>query len=273
MNFADREINEFGWMIYPSDKPLRAQLYPENLLKKTMTHPARQMMHATIDIIEEYTKPGDTILDPFGGIGTVLIAATMGRNVVLMEIEPYYQDIIQECIDYLKAQELPTYDNLPGDMVLVRGDNQVLLPFPCDHMILSPPYGNDLAAGTTLSFEGREEEFAEYTARARQYAASPQNIGKQPEFIYRQVMKKVYAKMAQGLKPGGTITVTHRDRIKDGQRVLYVDSIVKALMDAGLRFEALRKWEVPRTIQANVNLNKGSGVVLDEDIITMRKPL
>lgn len=274
MSFADRTHNEFGWIEYPPDKRLRARLYSDQLLAKIMTHPAKQMMYATVDVIEEYTKVGETILDPFGGIGTALVGASMGRNVVLIEIETYYQEIIQDCINELLFQAQNPFNVEPlGTMSLIRGDNQVVLPIPCDHIITSPPYGDDLFKGTTLSFEGREEEFAEYTARAQQYAASPQNIGRQPEFVYRQVMKKVYAKMAAGLKPGGTITVTHRDRIKDGQRVLYVDSIVKALMDAGLRFEALRKWEVPNTIQANVNLKKGANVVQDEDILTMRKPL
>lgn len=292
--FKDRETNDNGWIIYGRDKELRSALYSPELVERIMTHPAKQMMHATYDIIEEYTKVGDTILDPFGGVGTTLCAATLARNVVLIEIEDYYQSIIQDCILYLhsswtdlSAFEGKDWNDVPnsefrkvyrlGEMTLIRGDNQVCLPFPCDHIITSPPYGDDLfkgaATGNKLATAGQEQQRALNAAEMQQYATANQNIGRQPEFIYKQIMKKVYAKMVAGLRPGGTITITHRDRIKDGQRILYVDSIIRSLLDCGMNFEALRKWEVPRTIQANVNLNRGTDVVLDEDIITMRKPV
>src|ERR1035437_3432889 len=97
----DRERNEQGWLLYPRDKTLRASLYEGELLDRIMTHPAKQMMYATQDIVEFVSEPGETILDPFGGVGTALIAATMGRNVVLVEIEDYYFAIIQESIKAL----------------------------------------------------------------------------------------------------------------------------------------------------------------------------
>jgi DNA modification methylase len=47
--------------------------------------------------IENFTAPGDTVLDPFGGTGTTLIACEeLDRKCRMMEIDPTYCDIIIE---------------------------------------------------------------------------------------------------------------------------------------------------------------------------------
>ena len=45
------------------------------------------------------TKPGDTVLDPFGGAGTTgLVADRLNRNAVLIELNPEYRALAQERI-------------------------------------------------------------------------------------------------------------------------------------------------------------------------------
>jgi len=47
--------------------------------------------------IKAGTKPGDTVLDPFGGAGTTgLVADRLGRNATLIEINPEYRDMAAE---------------------------------------------------------------------------------------------------------------------------------------------------------------------------------
>lgn len=53
-------------------------------------------------VLKVYTDPGDTVLDPFAGGGTVgVVAARMGRRFILVEKEPAYVDTIR---DQLAAQ-------------------------------------------------------------------------------------------------------------------------------------------------------------------------
>lgn len=274
--FAEgRERNDKGWLQYPRDAQLRRAMFSEELTDLIMTHPAKQQAHLHKDICEYVSKPGDTILDPFGGVGTSLLSATLGRNVVLIEIENYYAGIVRRCIDELSDRPAV------GRMLLIQGDNRLAMPIPCDHIITSPPYGNDLYSGAEsegvetstrkLSTGGDRALAAKNQAEMSQYAQSTQNIGKFPPFVYKQVMQKVYKLMVDSLRPGGTLTITHRDRISGGERVLYIDSIIGTLRKLGMRVEMLDKWEPPKTLQANVNLSLGSEVVLDEDIIIMRK--
>lgn len=58
-------------------------------------HPTQKPVKVMAEVIGYMSKPGDTILDPFGGSGTTLIAATQeGRVAWLCEIDPTYCDVI-----------------------------------------------------------------------------------------------------------------------------------------------------------------------------------
>lgn len=265
-----RSRDEHGWMEYPRDKPLRAAMYPEDILEQIMTHPAKQQAYLHMDIVNYVSKPGETILDPFGGVGTSLVSAAMGRNVVLVEIEEYYANIIQQCIDYLNwckdNGRSPLEGYSIGSMLLINADNRVALPIPCDHVITSPPYGNDLYKASETA--GLTDTIG---SQGMQYTAATQNIGKLPKFVYQQVMKQVYEKIVRSVRVGGTITITHRDRIEAGERVLYVESIVGTLVKLGCGVRLLEKWAPPGSMAAAVNRKLGVDVVEDEDIIIMER--
>lgn len=266
--FAEgRDRQADGWLKYPVDRGLRRAMYSEELCDLIMTHPAKQQAHLHKDICEYVSDIGDTILDPFGGVGTSLISATLGRNVVLVEIEDYYVGIIRRCIEELEdKQKLEQDALLPthlGTMMVIQSDNRLAMPIPCDHIITSPPYGDDTFK-STLEGGNSTKDYA-------QYGKANQNIGKLNPFVYKQAMQKVYSLMVQSVKVGGTITITHRDRMKDGQRILYIDSIIGTLMKLGCSIYHLDKWKAPGNIQGRYNKSLGLDVVEDEDIIIMRR--
>ena len=70
----------------------------------------RQTMHVCplqLDIVERiikrYSNPGDLVLDPFGGLGTVaLMAMKMGRKGYSIELNPEY---FHDAVGYLKAED------------------------------------------------------------------------------------------------------------------------------------------------------------------------
>ena len=46
-------------------------------------------------LMRNSSKPGDSVLDLFGGSGTTLIAAEqLGRKCYMMELDPHYCDVI-----------------------------------------------------------------------------------------------------------------------------------------------------------------------------------
>ena len=68
------------------DDRLRSRLYP----KSAKRHPAKMVLPWVVQLVEKYTRPGDLILDPFGGIGSTLMATLVGRHVGLVELEPHF---------------------------------------------------------------------------------------------------------------------------------------------------------------------------------------
>ena len=253
------EREEHGWIVFPRDTSLRRELLGEELAKQLSIHPAKMNMHLCKEIIKFNTQPGQTILDPFGGVGTTLIAGTLGRNVLLCELEQVYFDIAQKTAE--------TYTSAyPGvNLMVFQGDNQQLLPIPCDHIITSPPYGNDL-----YKKEGQAlDESIQDSVTA--YGASALNIGQLNPFLYNQAMIKLYKKMVASLRPGGTITITHRDRTRGDERLLYGLEIMRTMSDLGMKLTWWEKWKAPGSIQSRVNEKKGAIVILDEDILCFSK--
>jgi len=62
---------------------------------KNDLHPTMKPVELVERCIRNSTKPGQTVMDPFGGSGTTLIAAEKsGRQARLMELDPKYVDVI-----------------------------------------------------------------------------------------------------------------------------------------------------------------------------------
>lgn len=60
-------------------------------------HPTMKPIELCAHAIEFSSRPGDTVLDPFGGSGSTLIAAEQtDRKARLVELEPKYADVIIE---------------------------------------------------------------------------------------------------------------------------------------------------------------------------------
>lgn len=81
--------------------------YVSNLATPT-GHPTPKPISMVSSFVERFTKPDETILDPFAGGGTTLIAArNLGRKAIGVEIEEKYCELIakrlsQETFDFSK---------------------------------------------------------------------------------------------------------------------------------------------------------------------------
>jgi DNA modification methylase len=54
-------------------------------------HPTEKPLAALMPLIESFSRPGDTVLDPFTGSGSSLLAAkTLGRNYIGIELDAKY---------------------------------------------------------------------------------------------------------------------------------------------------------------------------------------
>lgn len=79
-------------------------------------HPAQTSLDITERIIEAFTMPGQSVLDPFGGTGTTAEACIrLGRRCTIIEKSPNYLDIAKQRIKNVFLQpalDMPVADGV-----------------------------------------------------------------------------------------------------------------------------------------------------------------
>lgn len=135
-------------IVFKADKKHRDMVFTSN----HFAHPAKMMLPLQRWIIDRYTKPGDVILDPMGGCGTVLVATQTGRHVILVELEAKFITMIED--NWAKIQTIgPEMGYDMGTAQIIQGDGRNLevtfgnLKYgDIDCVISSPPYeGSDVS--------------------------------------------------------------------------------------------------------------------------------
>ncbi|MDP1526694.1 MAG: site-specific DNA-methyltransferase, partial [Rhodocyclaceae bacterium] len=91
---------------------------------KNDLHPTMKPVELVERAIRNSSRPGDTVLDPFGGSGTTLIAAEKsGRVARLIELDPKYVDVIvRRWQDYTGQQAHRQSDGVAFDALSVGGE-------------------------------------------------------------------------------------------------------------------------------------------------------
>jgi len=257
----DYPRNDDGWILFPSDSSWRKSLFPPEVAD----HPAKMQLHLQKAIIDYVSIPGDILLDPFGGTGSIMIGALQGRTTILLELEESYHQLQQRAYEKLKSE----HPNM-SPVVLLLGDNRFLLPLPCNHIVTSPPYANMLHQRTIRKGD-EDDEFVKMDRMINAYSKHPRNIGALNDFLYNQAMEKVYKLCYESLIPGGTITIVLKDKIRDGKRILltkWADRVCKKL---GLQPILHEKWKTPGIQFTAINKMHGFEVVEDESVMIYRK--
>jgi hypothetical protein len=90
-------------------------------------HPTMKPVELVERAIRNSSRPGDVVLDPFGGSGTTLIAAEKsGRVARLIELDPKYVDVIvRRWEDYAGAQATRASDGVAFDDLSGVGESRV----------------------------------------------------------------------------------------------------------------------------------------------------
>jgi len=88
----------YGWKLthkFYGGGEHKTTVWDINRPSKSPEHPTMKPVELVLNALYNSTKPGDIVLDGFGGSGTTLIACEeSGRVCRMMEIEPHYIDVI-----------------------------------------------------------------------------------------------------------------------------------------------------------------------------------
>jgi DNA modification methylase len=147
----------------------------------SFAHPAKMSLGLQIYLIEHYTKPGDVICDVMAGSGTLLVACTLGRNVILVELEDKFVGMQQVNWEKIKSQGAMLGYKM-GDCKILCGDARQLPKLLADACIFSPPYALTAAKGQGEETPERLKGFMGKSCFNinRGYSKSDSNIGNLP---------------------------------------------------------------------------------------------
>ena len=251
-------VNDKGWYLFPRDDHYRKSIFPVEV----MEHKAKANLFMLQAIVEYVSEGEQTILDPMAGTGSIMVATLIGREVIMIELEESFQNIIQKGIDKIDIVE-PGLGTL---MLLIPGNCIKVLPVPADHIIFSPPYASALKKKSIDKFtaETLGEKLLDYTK-------SPENIGNLGDFFYNHKMEDVYKKCYECLPDGGSMTVIIKDRIKGGKRVGLIDWLIRCCSAIGFKLHKVYEWLPPGTPYINIRRARGETVVDEEAIVIFEK--
>jgi hypothetical protein len=211
-DYPSKYTHDDVWMgtLYAQDKSklswtFRNKYYP----KIGQSHIARTPFYAIRWAIEQYTQPGDTVLDPFMGSGTTGVEAMLlGRKAVGCELE----------FPHITRDTFTHFDPTRKNWVLHEGDAEEQLDkvanASCQLLNLSNPYFGD--SDTSPRKGGGEVKYQHEKSTKKMNNAE-----------YWRKMKAIQDKACDKLVVGGHLIFVIKDLLKKKQ----VDPLHEQLAD------------------------------------------
>lgn len=242
-----------------SDLPVKEICFPQDTAERkqwfksaSFSHPAKMHLSLQFYLIEHYTKPGDTILDPMTGSGTVLVACALGRNVVAVELEQKFVDMQKANWEKIKSLGSMLGYRM-GEAVILQGDARNLMDFSfgflhrhkADCAIFSPPYeativGKDKDKYKQMERKSGKDKWGKYLrlgqSQFHKYTENDKdntNIGNLKSNNYLEAMLLVYQNCFRVLKPKGLLILVTKNFIRDKKIVRLDLDTIKLCEQAG----------------------------------------
>jgi len=141
-----------------STKSVINKPYPMNMQHKLRSqHGGQKPPQLCADLIQTFTKKGQRVLDPFGGVGGTLLGASLiGRRATGVELDPRWIEIYKE---------VTTLENLQEQEFLQGDSREVLLkiePKSYDFILTDVPYWNIDKLAKTRSKTAKASKLATF---------------------------------------------------------------------------------------------------------------
>jgi SAM-dependent methyltransferase len=256
--------------------------------------------------IENYSDPGDLVLDPMCGIGTTLVEAIhLGRHALGVELEPRWVDLT--AANLVHAHDQGAHGRagvLVGDATelprLLAADARPFLRqlepvdaidvHPCgriDMILTSPPYACEVGELDKQAWRLRRGRLDRL--QTRNYSPDRANLGHARKRRYLAAMAASYAADAAVLKPGGFLVVVTKNlrlhgALNDlaGQTIVlcrraglcywqHVIAVLATLEDGEL-IARPSFWQLLQTRRARARGDR-TQLVGHEDVLVFRKPI
>ncbi len=201
---------------------------PRDELK--LQHPATFSEYDVERLIRLFTKSGQTVLDPFVGVGSTLIACLRtGRRGIGIELMPRWCELAKQRL----AAESDNGANLQDNIQILQGDARHIIaeiePESSDFIVTSPPYWCILE-------KNGQKVAAERASRnlPTNYGKETPNLGNIEDYdLFLARLGEIFAECTRVLRPKRYMAVIASDFRHGAQYYLYHADLAKEIQQHG----------------------------------------
>lgn len=225
------------------DTPARRRFF----CAESFSHPAKLHLGLLQKLIDMHTRPGETLFDPMAGTGSLMLAATQQRNVILRDLVGEYVELMQRNANITRREA----GLFAGLIDIDQADACMFEVPPFDHIITSPPYGFEVTAGKAnkaRAMKGkvlgkRWERFINQPTHASfaagfRYEGGQVNTGNKTGRNYWSDMKLIYQRCARFLPPEGKLILILKNHYRRGKLIDIVGQTISVVESLGLQLAA-----------------------------------
>lgn len=205
--------------------------------KDAFAHPAPFLIKDIMKLISFFTKKGMTVLDPFCGSGTTILASfLLERKAIGIDLNEDYRELALNRIKKKNTLFTEMLDNYQ----FVVGDSNIIIPKleNIDYIVTSPPYYNILKNNGQGLRKKNENGFRNGARIGVEYYSDNVNdLGNKKTYndflkSLKQIMDKCYNK----LKNGKYCSIIISDFTVEKREICVQGDIVNLMTDIGYEF-------------------------------------
>ena len=205
--------------------------------ERKLGHPAMFPAELAQRLIECFTNDSqDTILDPFAGVGSTLMAAKeLNKDAIGIELSPEFRDIAIGRIDTVEKQ-LSLFNKVESNVEIHVADSRTLCEYvdenSIDMVVTSPPYWDILIQKRPL-----------YPKENANYGDTEHDLGKVRDYdLFLSELKAVFEQVYRVMKPNTYCCIVVMD-IRKGNRLYPLHMDISMFMeDIGYQLDDLIIW-------------------------------
>lgn len=209
--------------------------HPDAKIEKQ--HPAPFSFTDVGRLIRYFTKSGQTVLDPFVGVGSTLKACAVDqRKGIGIELNPRFAELSRVRLN----TEVDDIRSTVLDQKIMEGDAREILPEledeSIDFVVTSPPYWSILKKE---DHKAKQERIA--NGLATDYGDDPRdlaNIECYDEFL--EVLTSIFGECARILKEGKYMAIVVSDFREKSKYIMFHADLAKSLENIGLEMRGLK---------------------------------
>ena len=200
-------------------------------------HPAPFSFTDVGRLIRFFTKSGQTVLDPFVGVGSTLKACAIDRRKGIgIELNPDFAELSRTRLNIEISDMFSTIE----DQQILEGDAREVLPTIADEsvdfVVTSPPYWSILKKE---DHKVRQERLA--SGLSTDYGNDPRDLAKIKDYDkFLEEITHLFGECARTLKPGKYMAIIVSDFRDKSRYVMFHADLARSLEQVGLEMRGLK---------------------------------